>query len=356
MTRRIGATVLAAVLALAGACTDDERPATDEPPTTESAGPGTEIAEGLVVPDGARLAGLFRRPAPDPDPPDPRPPITVPAPGATRPTSTTTTTTTTTSPEPPEPQGPDDWTARLVVDRDPFGAFDDLAAQVRTTGPRVPGTAGACVWVHPAEGGGAAPFDAVASGPPEEGIDHLRCEASASDGEAAVTLTLQWGGPHPGTIDLTWAATTAAVASEGAAGPGPTTDPVDDAAAAVLPDAAEPDEPDAGDPFGGPVSCTPGGASLRLPRGATLVASEGGYDGWAVLASDDPEATIARLIELARAETGFGDLQTHPEEHLTLADGTVVVEQLWEINAGGGICTALTAPDGRHLLVTPQGD
>ncbi|HMJ76061.1 MAG TPA: hypothetical protein VK507_08815, partial [Iamia sp.] len=344
-------------LALAGACTDDEPRTEDDPPTTEAGGPGTDIAEGLVVPDGARLAGVFRRPAPDPDPdpPDPLPPVIGTAPGGTLPTTLPTTTTTTTAA--PGPHGPDDWTALLVVDDDPFGAFDDLAAQVRATGPQLPGSAGACVWVHPAaEGDGPARVDAVRSGPPAGTIDHLRCRASASDGETAVVLTLQSGGAYRGTIDLTWAATTSAAGSEGEAAPGPGTDPVDGAAADDPPGAAEPDEPEAGDPFGGPVSCTPGGAPLRLPEGATLVASEGGYDGWAVLASDDPEATIAGLIELARAEPGSGDLQTHPEERLTLADGTVVVEQLWEINAGGGICTALTGPDGRHLLVTAQGD
>ncbi|HEV7720845.1 MAG TPA: hypothetical protein VGO60_06155 [Iamia sp.] len=357
-----------------GACGDDEPEATggDDPPDATGGDlppADTELGDGLVVPEGARLAGTVFPMAEIP--PDTGGPI----------------------------EAPDGWFALLTLDEgevDPFAVFDALAADVRAAGPALPGTADSCSWMIPSTDDEGGPDRAVAvagPAPPAEEIATLACEATAQDGDASFTVRLDWGADHPGTVSVTRAAggRAFAIGSEGepydatpepplaeaspecASGgcmndpttpegdPVPTTrqppdtlpptgpDPVPAASLDLLPDRAAAEDPAIGDPFGGESGCfSTLRARFHLPAGATLAGTVGGYDATSVLAVDDLDATLAALrAEAAKAdpEGVFGE----PGD-VALDDGTTVRFLGLEGNAGG-TCGFRGSPDGHHLLV-----
>ncbi|HEX7135501.1 MAG TPA: hypothetical protein VF228_23195, partial [Iamia sp.] len=384
--RRIGAVLLVATLALVGACRDDEPEevdgATGDDPTTEPAETGdgtdeptaagarlpagTELADGLVVPEGAGLAGTVF--------PDPGTPGVAGAAPAT----------------------PDGWIALLPIDEgevDPFAVFDALAADVRETGPAMPGSADSCSWQLPAvdEASGPGRLVAVAGpAPPAEEIVALACEATASDGDVEVTMRLDWGDDHPGTILVTrgFGARPFAIGSRGepygtedpapeapeavvpdgscaAAGcedddPTPTTrqppdtlpptgpDPVPAEAVDLLPERPAAEDPAVGEPFGGESGCFAATrAVFHLPEGARLAGTDGGYDATSVLAVDDADAAMEALFAEAGETEGMAPVEILDAP---LDDGTAIRTMSFQGGAGG-TCWLQGSTDGHHLLI-----
>jgi len=406
---RLVVTVALLAVTVLGACGDDEPEVAgggDDPPAETDDGllpAGTELGDGLVVPEDARLAGaVFRRSGYDPEalePAHPVPPPTVPAGGGSLPSTTTD------GPAPTQPPlerdpGSEEWTALLVVEGDPFAAFDDLAAQVREIGPALPGTADACLWQvvqEPATELAAQPSP-VGAGPPALPIDHLRCEAAASDGTRDITVSLRYGGEHPGTLHVDRVADTDGEPSSYAEGtftapvadapsdllppepvvpegeptdgtttstthqppdvlPVPGPEPVGDDVRALLPDPAPAPTPEAGERFGGTGNCLATGYDqMVLPAGARLVATEGGPDGPSVLATDDVEATMDPLLASGADGPDAESFDPSPREHIPLADGSTVSYQSFSISAGGGACDLLASPDGADVLITLYSD
>ncbi|HMJ78390.1 MAG TPA: hypothetical protein VK507_20575 [Iamia sp.] len=374
--RSLGAVVALAGLAVLAACGDDGPGVAggDDPPAEAGDGllpPGTELGDGLVVPEGAGLAGTVFPLAEIP--PDSGGPL----------------------------EAPDGWFALLTLDEgevDPFAVFDALAADVRAAGPDLPGTSDSCSWMVPATDEEGPPDRAVAvagPAPPADEIATLACKATAQDPDASFTVRLSWGADHPGTITVTRAAggRRFAIGSKGEpydatpepprdeapsgacaeAGcendsttpegdPVPTTrqppdtlpptdpDPVPAEAVDLLPDRPAHEDPAVGEPFGGESGCF---ATLRarfhLPEGATLAGTVGGYDATSVLAVDDIDATLEAL----RAEAAEADPeQVGAEEidELALDDGSTV-RYLGFQGGAGGTCWLRGSPDDRHLLI-----
>jgi hypothetical protein len=373
--------LLALVVTLVG-CGDDDGETTSASeasstgPRTDAPhlqGPGTEIADGLVVPDGAALAGTTFRwrdrydrggePAIDEH---------------------------------------ESWTALLLVEDDPFAVFDDLAAQVRELGPEMPGTAAACLWTAPAEGDDLDRQERpVDWGPPPFDVEGLICEASAGDPKQSVSLDLVWGpgssgvvriggsGPGMGTHGAAnwppddWESNEEAIVPGAGSGSGvdcealastepcepaeptaPTTmqprdtlpvltaDPVPDEARDLLPAPAAAMTVSPGEPFGGTGNCfLEGYRQFDLPPGAVLVATEGGSDGTSVLAVDDAAAVMAALA--AQSDPSGADVV---EGTVPLLDGTEVARTGISISAGGGGCDLTASPDGQYLLITMHSD
>lgn len=321
---------------------------------------GTELDDGLVVPEGARLAGtVFRRPTPglvpagppptvDPSEPVPET-ITPPELGTT--TAPPTTAPTTASTPPFVDTAREAWEALLVVDGDPFAVWDDLAAQVRRLGPEVDGSAAACRWwVGPS--GAVAP---VADGPPDGEVDHLTCETGASGGERHVHLSLGWGGTHPGTIEITVRPHDGPPSTLPGAGVDPTAT-VDDATRDLLPEPGPTEDPQPGDLFGGWGNCMTGESRLVLPEDAALVATSGGGDGASVLAVDDVQAAMEALLTTSADGPDASSFVAGEVAEQPLAGGGTVLAVGFSVSAGGGACDLLGSPDGRHLLVTMHSD
>ncbi|HMJ78391.1 MAG TPA: hypothetical protein VK507_20580, partial [Iamia sp.] len=259
----IGAALLVATLALAGACTDDEPAGDADDGTTTTtldpswSPPGTEIGLGLTVPDGAHLAGpVFHRPQP----------VIM---------------------EQVQPDG-DELEALLVVDEDPYGVFDAVAEQVRALGPEMNGSASSCEWwdlsVDDDHGGFSVEALGPVSDPPPDEASAVRCEASALDPELSVSIELRWGGELPGSLVVTASAHATDIALEDYVSTPGSPDAASAEATAAVPEAAPRDQPDVGDPFGGSANCLSGGyARMVLPEGSRLVGTEGGPDGRSVL-------------------------------------------------------------------------
>jgi len=402
----VAVTVLA-VSALA-ACGDDDEPTEarrDDPPAATEVvlrPAGTELAEGLVVPEDARLAGaVFRQSGYDRESIEPLPPVTVapiPLDEDAPPASPTTAGPDVTMPPLERDPEVEEWTALLVIEGDPFAVLDDLAAQVRELGPALSGSRDACVWQVDGESDVTAPSGpvAVAAGPPALPIDHLRCEASASDGTRHLTVSLRYGGEHPGTLVVERVAEQfgggpssygegAIAAQEREQGPsepepvvpdgstdGTTTstthqppdtlpvpgpEPVGDDVRDLLPDPAPQPDPETGERFGGTGNCLATGYDqMVLPAGATLVATEAGGDGVSVLATDDVEATMDALLASGADGPDASSFDPSPRERIPLADGSTVSSHSFSISAGGGGCNLLASPDGGYVLVTMYSD
>lgn len=349
--RLIAAVALALVLAGCGSSDDGSDAGTggDEPGATTETAAGTELGDGIAVPDGAELAGVvFRRPADpfaaaEPLPPVEEVPETITPPELGSTTSTPSTPATSTAPATPPDPDEETWTALLTIDGDPFTIWDDLAARVRDAGLPIGGSAESCRWA--ASDGSRAP---VADGEPTFRIGWLDCDGSAASSTRLVSISLRSGGESPGTIRVE------AGPAQWTTPPEDTT-PVDDAARDLLPEPAAPEEPAPGDPFGGEGNCFDAGYTrFPLPDGATLVATEGGPDGTSVLAVDDIDGAIRSLEAAAYA----GDDVYTPAgpRDLPVSDGATVSFGNISIDAGGGACELLGSPDGRFLLITMYSD
>lgn len=345
-TRRAAAVTVAAVLALAGACSGDDGAADDGSTTTEApppslAPPGTPIGDsGLVVPDGAHLAG--------------------PAFGGGR----------------LEEPG---WGALVTVDEDPFAVTDALSGQLRDLGLPMPGTGASCEWSL--EPGPDRPLQVpVASGDPGAPVQLLVCGATAWAGPdqdegrpTRATLRLIWGGDATGAIWVDWS-TAPSDRARGAYGdasgfaprpggpptgeeptpapPGPA--PVPSDARDRLPprDAPAPD-PEPGDAFGGQSNChSDADERFDLPPGSRLVGTQGGPDGHSVVAVEDVQAAMDALVAHAAGSTAF----TSEEATTTAPDGQRVALRSMAIQAGGGVCELLESPDGTHVLISGHSD
>ncbi|HEU5149075.1 MAG TPA: hypothetical protein VFU19_01185 [Iamia sp.] len=401
-----GAVVLVSLLA---GCGDDSSERTGaEPGTDEPAdGTGAELDDGLVVPDGARLAGtVFRRPGYgliEPVPPITAVPPTAVAGGDSAPA--------TDAPGPVATQPPleidpaaEGWSTVLVVEGDPFAVWDDLAAQVRAIGPALAGSADACAWWVEQDPDEPRPSDArrITDTAPPEPIDHLRCEAAASDGTLDIGVALRHGGVHPGTVEIAvrpdedgQASTYAEAVTIGPVDPDPTPpepvpadagpagtgqpatgptstvttrqppdslptpgpDAVPAAAHDLVPEPEPGPAPEPGDRFGGEGNCLATGYDrMVLPEGAELVATVGGPDGTSILRVDDVRAAIDALLASGADGPDAESFEPGPVEEQPLADGGTVLAVAWSISAGGGACDLLASPDGTHLLVTMHSD
>jgi hypothetical protein len=366
--------VTAAVLALGllGCGTDEARPAdgaeVGEGPADDPAllPPGTPLGDGLVVPEGARLAGtVFREePVQSDDPSFPPPPTAVPRPPA------------------------DDWTAVLVVDGDdPLAALDGLAGQARDLGFAMAGTGAACRLLLAGtndDGGVPAPVP-LADGDPGREVDHLSCSASAGDGFRSVGYEVRWGPDHTGAVVVTGAKAEAPIATSWSEVTGqgrgidppvppgtpattlpptvagwtiPSPEPVPAEQVAVVPERAAAEQPGPGDRFGGRANCLASGEDrLRLPvEGARLVATEAGGDGASVLAVDDIDAAFAALVDDADGDGRPTGLDVGPVEEVALADGAVARARSFSVPAGGGSCSLLADPDGAFVLIRMHSD
>jgi hypothetical protein len=361
--RRAITVAVAIALALGGCGSDDDAGGeTSAGPADEGTAPGEDTAppatgagaalgDGLVVPEGATLAGsVFVLPA-DPFAADPQPPVEEVPETITPPELGPTSSTPTTSAPTPRPDpSTETWTALLTLEGDPFAVWDALADQARQAGLPVGGSVDACLWGFATvdELEGPPQPQPVSAGEPEEPIDHLRCEATASDGSRLVSLTLEYGGDHPGTIRLEGGPAQRAT-------PAPDPASVAEEVRGLLPEPAEPEDPAPGEPFGGEGNCFVGGYQrFPLPEGASLIGTEGGPDGTSVLAVDE----VDHAIDALRAAAYAGDASYTPSapRELPLSDGRAAVFASVSIDGGGGACDLVGSPDGRFLLVTMSSD
>lgn len=380
MRRWCGAIGLAALVLASGGCgsagsdgSSTTHAKGGEPGAVGFADPGSEIADGLVVPEGARMAGtVFARP------------------GAT--------------------DGVDDWSAYLVVDGDPFAVWDDLAAQLRNggTATEMAGSADACTWmladdaVIPGEGAPLEPMPVqtdpgapvtttepppavdpylaaitITAAAPTTEIDGVECSAAATttaaDGGAAkrTTMLLRAGARWPATVTIessggdqvssppTAARTSLERQARQGGGPDlvPGPDPVPEGAAAHVPEWAEQPAPEAGGRFGTEVNCFVGKGyeQLVLPPGASFVAGSFDEGSVSILQVDDVEAAVADIQEQTAGD-GTSEDGAGTVESLPLADGGEVTDFSFGISAGGGGCGATSSADGRFLLVSVHGD
>lgn len=380
------AVVVLVVGAVLAGCGGTDRSVSRGSSSTDGAGPvagleppGTDMADGLVVPKGARLAGaVFATPS--------------------------------------EVAAHDDWSAHLVIDGDPFTAWDDLAAQFRGLGgdrsAAIAGSEDACVWTWrddaPGPGGKVtgAPIetsDGSASGapstalttteaapvvdpylaavtitdqPPAAEVDGVECHAVArAAGSKGVryALDLVAGRRWPATfsIDAAWVEgypasaptafrTTLEVQSSKGGGVDPIPGPgrVPAAAAEHVPAVLAQEAPKAGGPFGTEVNCfaeKPGYDHIRLPEGARFVAGSFLLGASSVISVADASTAIADIRRQTAgdgtSEDGTGTLRT-----LDLASGGSVTRFAFSVGAGGGSCSATSSPDGRFVLVSVHGD
>lgn len=298
-------------------------------PAVGLSGPGSPLAEGLVVPAGMQLVGpVFPRPRPV---------------GADRST-----------------------VAVLVVDGNPFTAWDDLAGQARTLGAPLPGS-GVCAWHDEVtEQGGPVP-PVLVTEPRPAGTDTLRCSAVAHGpgpgGElVSVTADLRWDGDG-GELGLEVAAGEVLGVGDDAVTAGEDGDthaspdvrgPAPAFAADQLPPRGGMSHAvaEAGDPFGRETNCVEGGyARLRVPPGARLVGGETAP----VLAVADARAALddlAAQVDPSGPDAGEGSATIERVD----VPGAQVWRLVGEVGAGGGSCEMWSSPDGRAVLVTVWND
>jgi hypothetical protein len=376
---RGGAAVAVMVLALAlmAGC------AADEGKGRRSAQPGRPLADGLTVPAGTWLAGgVFWKPgyvsqAESEAPPSSSTSASTVSSPSSQPDGTTSSPS---SPATSEPlsggvQEPDTWHAYLVIDGDPFEAYDELAAQLRDrVGAPVAGTAQSCIW-RTAEWEERPP---VVLEPAPSGIEGLECSAFASaepDGSGGQEYRLELAWWERETPMLTVSRSDPMAASN----PGPdalapfpeyptsTFDPerdwtpgterVPSEATAHLPEAAAPSTAKVGEAFGYD-ACFGDEGRFRVPREARLIADLQ-YAGYpragpvSVLAVDDVDAALAEL----EAHFGVpGDHDRPVRGERKLQSGETVKTLSRGISAGGGVCSALSSPDGKYLEIAYYND
>jgi hypothetical protein len=334
----VGVTALVTGVGLAIAARSSD-PGTTTAGAPGTAPPGTELADGVVVPQGATQVGsTFPDVVTDLDA----------TPG---------------------------WTAVLAVDGDAFDVWDDLATQLGDRGLRMPASGLACAWVAPE---GEQPIALTGDGPPG-GADALQCRAGAVASEpdttgevldATVELRSDAAGAYAavqvGSVALdagewgqTWFDAGDRVAADKPLPEAPDPSPAD-RSAVPAPDGPV-DQPGPGEPFGTEVNCLEAGyGRLRVPPGAQARAVYGpsvvGRDYVAVLSVDDAEAALqdlaAQMAEGMPPENG-----PPPAPHRArLADGGEVWALDHSVAAGGGACGVLTSTDGTSLLILPSSD
>jgi hypothetical protein len=351
MRNVVGCGLLVVLVACGGSSSEDVR-AGDEVTSTTVLGrqpPGSEIVGGLVVPEGASLAGAVF---------------------------------------PWQDEGLDlaGGIAHLSIEGDPFAVWDDLAGQLRELHPEAPmaGTADSCVWQYQYENRGGllveldgndgsdTPEEArsrrvITAEAPEGTLRGIDCWAGASysvDGAAErTTLTMSAGSDWRPTltIDVQREAgpgevrTSAQLASEGPGARTPTPVPVPEGAADHIPPTTEPAIVAEGEPFGGEVNCFSGQGYARtvLPAGATAVEAGADKGQVSVLAVDDARAVIEDLQ--AQFEGGMPD-ETAGIEVVDLGDGSTISSYSHGVSAGGGACSVRSSPDGRYLRIERSAD
>ena len=327
-TGRFGAAVLMVSMAGTLAACGDSAPAVG------LSGPGTPLAEGLVVPPGTHMIG----------------PV-FPSPGDVG----------------GDKRG---FVALLAVDGDPFAAWDDLARQTRDLGAPL-ASSGSCAWydIRTEQGGLLEP----------EFVDQPRpdtAEAMACGGSGYGPK--QGGGSLCVNAEMWWWAQGAELGLEVSTGEDEcgSTDsdrgPAPSSAVAELPSRDVPRRgidpvrlslvpvmPDVGEPFGLETNCFEQGyARLRVPPGARLVGGGtapvlGSFA--AVLAVSDPKAVlehIADQLDPTGPDAGEGSVTI---ETVNLPEGPVWV-LTGDVSAGGGSCQMWSSPDGRAVLVTTWND
>lgn len=349
--------------------------------------PGSPIVEGLVVPDGAHLAGeVFREPFWGSS-----------GGGAI--------------PFPPEAEV---WTAYLVVDDDPFAVFDDVAAQLRAgPAPQMPGAADGCLWIAPwPESTAPRGESAVATDPttdpspvevPDERAEVRRRllsspqpltgspERSARRGHRDRPKRRTARPPPPDARSTSRSArTTRSVGRHRdrfvvraahalrpghrvrqlppPPGPGPGPGPVERTArprpssfrcvgapaAATTGRAAVP-----GDRFGTEANCFAGRGygyqQFRLPEGAAVVADRIGGAQSTLLVADDAATALADLRDQMERDPADEMSSPHLDEQ-TVSTGERVVRYSHSVLAGGGACDITVAPGGRLLRIDRHSD
>lgn len=319
--------------------------------------PGAEIGGGLVVPEGAQLAGAA-------------------FPWAD---------------EQLDASGSD---AHLVIDGDPFAVWDALAAQLRELHPDAPfpGSADSCAWrweERVEDGGRVVTLDGtdeddqlseqerldrqrVTADAPPGTLAGVECYASASYATEAglerTGLQLAAGADRHASLAIdvmadaydTEPGTTAQLASVAAQlsptgeVPPPSLEAVPAGAADHVPASLPSGPVGEGDPFGSEVNCFSGSGYTRtlLPAGATWVADLG-YGDVSVLAVDDPRAVIEALQ--GQFESGGPD-ESSGIRTVELDDGASILTYAHSVSAGGGGCSVRSSPDGRYLRVERNAD
>ena len=319
---------------------------------------GTALWDGLVVPEGARLAGeIFVEPSLVPD-------------AESEPLTETL-------------------QALMVLEGDPFAAWDDLTGQLRSMDVEMPGSADSCTWTFP-DGGlpernasnESEEVDLVDVNvlPPHPDVAGLECSAQAPvDGEAGgegpsrtVRLHLILDEQHPATMALT-AASSAYPArppsgflqsirrqvqdSEPPPPPGP--GPVPDEARDHVPEAAsQPDPPpQPGEEFGTAVNCfaDDGYSRTVLPEGTRLVATGWDRGSTSVIEAVEDTTTDDAIDALGEQFEGPGPDQP-VDQTIVLDEGAEVRLYSFSVSAGGGACAVLSSPDGRFLRITRNAD
>lgn len=360
--QRRGRVVAAAAVALVGLVVGIVGPsATGVGASASRAASPPALADGLVVPRGARLVGtVFASSSKETGPGrETRPGI------------------------------PDGWTAHLTFDGDPFVALDDLAAQVRTKlGAPLPGSADGCLWERPPSS--PAPADPRAE-------VRSRFVTRTSLGFRPVGLTCYVGaarqtarfrqriGLHvswmkgqvaflevratwtdlrrdPGVVEPRGWATTVLRQASNPGDPVPTPGPGRGPAGAsrYLPATVPGRILGAGTPFGIPVNCWARGGYARptVPVGARLIGEGLGEDHATVLRllpGNSPREVITRLRRQFEARPRPGS-DRGVIEVASLASGARILEYEIVQPAGGGGCSVRSSVDGRHLLVQLHPD
>lgn len=300
----------------------------------------------------------------------------------------------------------DAWTALMVIDGDPFEAWDDLAKQVRDGEIRLPmgGSLDSCLWRTGGSSDGPegsevtiseeidereqAWIDEVtvsAAGPPA-GAEGVECYATVTTGGPAENsrryeLALEWTVHGPATLRIR--AGYDPFHADAAVSRASRTDLVDQARSGVDGPTSPPSEPrpdrvpagtsatlapavpqpvvQVGDPFGGSVNCfaRAEGSTLAdrtvLPPGAKFVATGWGLDAISVIALKDADVAVADLRRQFEGD-GTDDSSEPWKRSVTLDDGRTVSLYTHSISAGGGSCTMTTSPDGRFLRIERHAD
>jgi len=319
--------VVVAVALVFSACSGDGRSA---PPSTTTtpipdvglSPPGTPIAEGLVVPKGARLIG--------------------PAFWA------------------PESKGDHSWAAVLDVGADPFAAWDDLAEQMRAKGAPYP-RSGVCNWEQAVSGDGQPLIGPVSEAHPG-GVHALDCEAgmggSVVNGVSVYLEARLYWSPRGAELAL-------AISEEDKqlrdpfAGPDPYPDRAPAGALALLPHRSDASLPKVGQPLGSRNDALERGQLLHVPPDARVVG--GGRaasiaDFEAVLAVGDAHAvllSLGRQVDPTGPKVGDGQVTLTRQQ-------TPGGRSIWYLNtliqAGGGATEMWSSPDGKAVLVTTRSD
>lgn len=281
------------------------------------AGPGAPLGDGLVVPEGARLAGsLF-------------------AAGEQWPAGASF-----------------DWLAVLQVTGHPLDVWDDLMRQLREQGMLVPTSTTACRWL---DGG-----PLLGRGAPD-GAHGVSCEARgrvdrrASGGGLNASVVL-WShaegghvglevgtGPRPGTLGFVTSVP-------------PPTLPLAEIDHDTTPLPGDPlDVVDADEPFPNPYGCFLREGRLRLPPGTRLITGTedpiAHPDALAVLAADDAEDALRHLAdEMAGRPEQLRGPEPPTVERRTTDDG----EEFWvleDTDESSGHCSLRSSPDNRAILL-----